>query len=88
MKSTKLILLIMLCIGLLISGCSDHPSVATEKDNPSPELEEMKLDKIAPSEAELRELLEKSKARRKSSNGITHYQFDVRLGCSTHSQGR
>lgn len=80
MKNIRLLLVSIFSTCLLLAGCSDEASVTSQKQESDSELTEMILDDLAPSETELRELLEKSKTKKKYSNGIAHYRFDVRLG--------
>lgn len=82
MKTLKFTLLIFLSTCLFLAGCGDQPVNNNVEEEISLEAEEsnFSLDHLAPSKEELRELFHSPKAKRKQKGGITHYQFDVRLG--------
>ncbi len=84
MKTPKLILPILLGICLLLAGCSDQPvnhaNTDIEQRNLNLEESNFKLDKLAPSKADLQKLFESAKAKRHQKGNIAHYQFDIRLG--------
>jgi len=64
---------------LLATGC-EQPSLTTQEQDNTSELQELKLDKSAPDKEKLRELYHSAKSKRKITGDIAHYQLDVRLG--------
>lgn len=67
--------------GILFTACSESQTNAFEEQTlTQSEPDELVLDALAPDEEELHALFEESKAKRRNSGEIAHYQFDVRLG--------
>lgn len=72
---------LLVVTGFLFTACSDSQTNAVEEEaNVSTLSDELVLDDLAPSEDKLRALFDESKTKRRTSGGIAHYQFDVRLG--------